>query len=99
MSDPHKRAGGAEIARFVVPRVPQSVARIRRYAVDVCRAHGLDARCDTQALLVSEVATTALLHGTGDVHVRVTTDSDCIRVEVGDGSPSRARSPQPLGDG
>ncbi|MBW3608985.1 MAG: hypothetical protein KY463_11630 [Actinobacteria bacterium] len=54
---------------LVVPSLPQRVARVRRYAVDACHAHGWAGDCDTVALLVSEVATNALVHGTGDVRL------------------------------
>ena len=78
--------------RLVVPSVPASVARVRRFAVGACQAHGFGGHCDAVALLVSEVATNALVHGTGDVQVRVLPRADALRVEVADGSP---RLPQP----
>lgn len=73
---------------LTVPSLPQSIARIRRYAVDACQASGFNADCDTLALLISEVATNALLHGTGDVHVRVLSGGTAFRVEIGDDSPA-----------
>lgn len=73
---------------LVVPSLPQSIARIRRYAVDACIACGHEADCDTVALLVSEVATNALIHGSGEVRVRVLADGPVVRVEVTDGSPA-----------
>jgi len=69
---------------FVVPSVPQSVALIRRYALNACAGRPGD--CDTLALLVSEVATNALVHGTGEVRVRVLTAGPRVRVEVDDDS-------------
>lgn len=74
-------------APLIVPSVPQSVAQVRRYAVDACHAHGWNGDCDTVALLVSEVATNALLHGSGDVRVTVDGDSTRLRVDVADASP------------
>jgi anti-sigma regulatory factor (Ser/Thr protein kinase) len=72
---------------LVVPSVPQSVARIRRHAAACAAAHpGVD--LDTLLLLVSEVATNALVHGSGDVRVRVLAAGDRLRVEVDDGSGS-----------
>ena len=73
---------------LVVPSLPQSIARIRRYAVDTCLARGHEADCDTVALLVSEVATNALIHGSGEVRIRVLADGPVVRVEVTDGSPA-----------
>jgi anti-sigma regulatory factor (Ser/Thr protein kinase) len=71
---------------LTVPSVPQSVAAVRRYAVDACLAHGYDGDCDTLALLVSEVATNARIHGAGQVHVRVLAHGPRLRVEVTDDS-------------
>lgn len=74
--------------RLTVPSLPASIASVRRFAVGACQASGLAATvCDTVALLVSEVATNALVHGTGDVQVRVTARDRVLRVEVADDSP------------
>jgi anti-sigma regulatory factor (Ser/Thr protein kinase) len=78
-----------EPSDMAVETVPASVARIRRFAVEACRAGRNGADCDTVALLVSELATNALVHGSGELRVRVrvlVSDAD-IRVEVSDGSP------------
>jgi len=69
-----------------VPSVPQSVAAVRRYAVETCRAGGYLGDCDVLALLVSEVATNALIHGAGQVRVRVLDHGPRLRVEVSDDS-------------
>jgi anti-sigma regulatory factor (Ser/Thr protein kinase) len=76
-----------EPLEMVVETVPSSVARIRRFAVAACRraASGVDG--DTVALLVSEVATNALVHGAGEVRVRVFPTRPGVRIEVVDGSP------------
>ena len=70
---------------ITVPSVPRSVAAVRRFAVEACGDCADDVR-DTVALLVSEVATNALVHGTGDVQVRVARRGPVLRVEVADGS-------------
>ena len=72
---------------ITVPSVPASVAAVRRYAIGVCRDGGLQELADTAALLVSEVATNALVHGSGDVQVRATASAGRLRVEVTDGDP------------
>jgi anti-sigma regulatory factor (Ser/Thr protein kinase) len=81
--------------------VPASVARIRRFAVETSRstAPGVDA--DTVALLVSEVATNALVHGTGRVRVRVRPTGQGLRVEVHDEDPSlpSRRRASPMDEG
>ena len=73
--------------RLVVPSLPASIASVRRFAVASCRDSPLAIVCDTVALLVSEIATNALVHGLGDVQVRVGTVGDRLRVEVFDDSP------------
>lgn len=73
---------------FVVPSVPRSVSAVRRYAVGVCGDLGRDEQCDVVALLVSEVATNAVVHGTGEVRVVVTATPRGVRVEVTDESTS-----------
>ena len=75
---------------LVVPSVPRSVAEVRRFAVASCADCPEDV-CDTVALLVSEVATNALVHGAGDVEVKVVRRGDRLRVEVSDGSPQLPR--------
>ena len=83
--------------RLTVPSLPASIASVRRFAVGACRAGGLASSvCDTAALLVSEVATNALVHGSGEVQVRVSTRDSVLRVEVADDSP---RMPEPRSAG
>lgn len=79
------KAGRAEA--ITVPSVPSSVASVRRYTVGVCRSAGLEALEDVAALLVSEVATNALVHGSGDVRVQAVATSVLLRVEVSDDDP------------
>lgn len=69
-----------------VDTVPASVLRIRRFVVAACR-EGLGGElCETAALLVSEVATNALVHGSGRIEVRVLVTGRVLRVEVADSS-------------
>ena len=76
---------------MVAETVPASVARIRRFAADACRVSAPRADCDTVSLLVSEVATNALVHGAGQVLVRVVPTEAGVRIEVVDGSPALPR--------
>jgi anti-sigma regulatory factor (Ser/Thr protein kinase) len=74
---------------LTVPSAPRSIALVRRYAVDACNAHEWADAADTVALLVSEVATNAVLHAYGShVRVRVLDHGLRLRVEVFDGSPT-----------
>lgn len=81
---------------MTVPSLPASIASVRRFAVGVCRSQGFGQLCDAVALLVSEVATNALVHGTGEVQVRVLAHGRVLRVEVADDSP---RMPVPRAAG
>ena len=77
---------GDPSAVLSVDTVPASVLRIRRFVVAACR-EGLGAEsCETAALLVSEVATNALVHGAGRIEVRVLVTGRVLRVEVADAS-------------
>lgn len=75
----------AEPQEMVAETVPASIARIRRFAADACRQAAAGVDVDTVALLVSEVATNALVHGDGQVRVRVQPCAVGVRVEVSDG--------------
>lgn len=83
-----------EPLELVAETVPSSVARIRRFAVDACRRNASGVDCDTVALLVSEVATNALVHGAGEVRVRVVPGPPGVRIEVEDGSSTLPRRRQ-----
>lgn len=84
---------------LTVPSVPRSVASVRRFARSAC--DGLPGLADTVELLVSEVATNALVHGAGDVKVRVVVRGRTVRVEVDDEGESlpRARQALPTAEG
>lgn len=77
---------------FGLPSVASSVAQARRRVIALCRSAGGDAHCDTAALLVSEVVTNAVVHGTGEVEVRATLSGARLRVEVCDGSSTLPRA-------
>lgn len=84
-----------EPLEMVAETVPASVSRIRQFAVEACRRSAAGVDCDTVALLVSEVATNALVHGAGEVRVRVVPQPPGVRIEVVDGStamPQRRRA-------
>jgi anti-sigma regulatory factor (Ser/Thr protein kinase) len=74
-----------------VPSLPRSVGELRRFAVASSRDQGFTGDGDALALLVSEVATNALLHGRGEVRLSVLWRAGRLRVEVADGSD---RQPQ-----
>ncbi|MCU1376086.1 MAG: hypothetical protein JWO68_3372 [Actinomycetia bacterium] len=77
---------------------PASVPRARHFVSDaLLRAGCTDARIDQAALLVSELATSSVLHAGADFRVRVSV-SDIIRVEVTDDLPSLPVAPDRSGE-
>ncbi len=75
-----------ESAETIFPAVPESVGAARRFTRAALGRHAIDAEIiDTAMLLVSELATNAILHGTSTIRLRVGVGED-IRVEVLDGS-------------
>ncbi len=75
-----------EIAETIFPAVPESVAAARRFTRAALARHAIDPEViDTAMLLVSELATNAVIHGTSTIRLRVGVGDD-IRVEVRDGN-------------
>jgi anti-sigma regulatory factor (Ser/Thr protein kinase) len=86
--EPSSDDAAADGTWLVVPSAPRSVALVRQYAVEACKAIGWAMSAETVALLVSEIATNAVLHSYGThVGVRVIDHGLRLRVEVDDGSP------------
>lgn len=98
-----RTAAGA--AEFDVARTPVSVALVRRYCVDACSRLGWADSADAVELLVSELATNAVLHACGPrMRVRVLDRGLRLRVEVSDDSltlpvPRRAAAQAESGRG
>jgi anti-sigma regulatory factor (Ser/Thr protein kinase) len=75
-----------DTAETVFPAVPESVAAARRFTRAALARHGIAADIiDTATLLVSELATNAIVHATSTIRLRVGVGDD-IRVEVRDAS-------------
>jgi anti-sigma regulatory factor (Ser/Thr protein kinase) len=73
-----------DTAETVFPAVPESVAAARRFTRAALVRHAVDTEVvDTAALLVSELATNAIVHATSDIRLRVRVGHD-IRIEVSD---------------
>lgn len=81
---------------LMLPPTPASIATARRF-VERATAPALSELSDTACLVVSELATNAVHHGTTDYVVGVETFADGVRITVGDrgeGVPVR-RDPGP----
>jgi len=83
LSEPGPTGSTAQVAELSVPSVPRSVASVRRFARRACGGLA-PSTADTVELLVSEIATNALVHGAGEVRVRVNVVDGTVRVEVDD---------------
>ncbi len=75
----------AATAETVFPAVPESVGSARRFTRAALGRHDVEPQLiDTATLLVSELATNAIVHATSSVRLRIDVGDD-IRVEVRDG--------------
>lgn len=75
-----------ETAETVFPAVPESVGAARRFTRAALSRHGVGAEItDTALLLVSELATNAIVHASSTIRLRIGVGEE-IRVEVLDGS-------------
>jgi anti-sigma regulatory factor (Ser/Thr protein kinase) len=79
----------------MLPRSPESPGVARRLAHAHTGPFDEDRRDDV-ALMVSELVTNALQHGTGTISLRIDTENLAIRVEVSDeGNVAIAPTPNP----
>ncbi len=76
----------ASVTSLVLPPLPESAGRARRFLRDRLDDVGRDDLADSATLLVSEIVTNVVLHAATwlEVHVRATADG--VRVDVLDGS-------------
>lgn len=73
-------------AEAVFPAVPESVGAARRFTRAALRRHEIAPETiDIAILLVSELATNAIVHAASTVHLRVRVGDD-VRIEVLDAS-------------
>ena len=78
-------------ARTTLPATVDSPAAARAFTR--AAVAGVPVRIDDLTLVVSELVTNALVHGTGDITLHVTGIDDGVRVEVGDDDPPPASLP------
>lgn len=79
----------------VLPRSPEAPARARAWVAEHVATLNAQQRQDA-ALLVSELVTNAVKHGTGTISFRIDVDAAGIRVEVADeGDVTVAPTPTP----
>lgn len=88
--------------RESLPARRGSVPAARRSVVAQLRSWGLDEVEEEVALACSELVTNALLHGGGELEVRLSHDDRSVRLEVRDGSslqPEARQHPLDAGTG
>ena len=79
--------GRTEEARTTLPPTPSSARAARTFVRDTLRGWGLQGVGDVSALLVSELATNAIVHARTEIVLRVARLSSGVRVAVADASP------------
>jgi anti-sigma regulatory factor (Ser/Thr protein kinase) len=89
MRVPGQLARGAASRRSIRLATGESgLAMARRFAVRATVAAGWEDHVDVVALLTSELATNAVLHGQRPIAVTVEAGEDRLRVEVEDAAPA-----------
>jgi anti-sigma regulatory factor (Ser/Thr protein kinase) len=71
--------------RMSLPQVPASAAEARRQVRRFAAENDLLERAGVALLVLSELVTNAVLHGTAPIQVAVTSKDDILRIEVTDG--------------
>ncbi|MCK9927676.1 SpoIIE family protein phosphatase [Frankia sp. Mgl5] len=87
------------LAELRLDATPDAVAYARRVATRALSGTRWQAIASDVALVVSELATNAVLHGSVPVYVRLRSGTSVIRVEVSDGSRAEPVRPPPDGGG
>lgn len=72
--------------RLTLPPQPDSVPQVRRFVRERLESWGFDGAVDTATMLVSELATNAVLHARTSFTVELSRDGDRLRVCVLDAS-------------
>jgi anti-sigma regulatory factor (Ser/Thr protein kinase) len=70
-----------------LPAEPASISQARRFVRGAVESLGAEAAVDDAVLLISELATNALLHARSPFTIEVTRSHDRVRICIVDGSP------------
>jgi anti-sigma regulatory factor (Ser/Thr protein kinase) len=73
--------------RISLPQVPASAAEARRQVRRFAAENDLLDRAGVALLVLSELVTNAVLHGSEPIQVAVTCEGEILRIEVTDGDP------------
>jgi len=69
--------------------VPEAVGAARRFATDALMTWGLDHLVEDGSLVVSELATNAVLHGGSPFRVSIARSADGVRIVIEDAGPGQ----------
>lgn len=94
-------SSAAALRTTKLPPAPESVPAARHFAADAVAELGRQGGLDETELLVSELATNAVVHAGTPMRVSVVRDGPAIRVEVRDDDPTlpAQREPDPMAPG
>lgn len=67
-------------------REPVSAGRARHFVAEALHQLGRETHVDVATLLTSELVTNAVLHGRGELCLRVSTEAAAVRIELDDAS-------------
>jgi PAS domain S-box-containing protein len=73
--------------RWLLPSEPASIARARHAVLRTCQAWGLPESASAE-LVVSELVANGVLHGWGNIALRLFDTGDGLRIEVEDSNPA-----------
>jgi CheY-like chemotaxis protein/anti-sigma regulatory factor (Ser/Thr protein kinase) len=93
LNDIGRRPDRREVARF--DAVPSSVPLAREFVRALLRDWGADDVFHEASLIVTELASNAVLHAGSPYEVRITHEDGVLRIEVADGGPGTPE-PQPF---
>ena len=82
--------------RTTLPSTVSTPATARALARDAVERGRATVRLDDVALVVSELVTNAVVHGTGEITLDLTVAADAVRVEVADEAPADLPGALPL---
>nr|WP_297425054.1 SpoIIE family protein phosphatase [uncultured Actinotalea sp.] len=77
----------ARSRRWTLPSEPSSIGRARQAVLRTCGAWGIEGGSSAE-LVVSELVANAVLHGWGNLHLRLFDTGDGLRIEVEDANPA-----------
>jgi signal transduction histidine kinase len=95
---PRDRDPGEQAVSYRVRPEPAQVARARAQARQALPGWGLAEHTELTELIVSELVTNAIVHGTGQIEIRLSYEGGCLRTQVHDHGGGRPIRRHPAAD-